>query len=367
MIAVLLQSLSLRIGIITGRDLAQLCKRAFHPAISVVLWVISELAIMATDLAEVIGTAIAFDLLFGLPIYWGVVLTSLDVLLILAGWNRHHLRMYEALIFCLILIIGICFSILISKANPDWIAVLEGYLPSGILVTDPDALYIGLGILGAIVMPHNLFLHSSLVGLKVEDKVGYVYTERFIEKGNGRMIEAVDWVKEKVMMVFRGAKKKDEEVVAGTLGAIGKSNTADTLVAEHDEPDPTSPTSSATTTAIPWILRPYSMKSTITHALQNANIDSAISLTYALVVNSFILIVSGSAFYNPTEPLATIKDAHGLLKRDLGAVAATLFAVALFFSGQCSTITGTLAGQVVMEGFLADPKGEDTVRGGWYG
>ncbi|KAJ3415451.1 hypothetical protein HDV05_004893 [Chytridiales sp. JEL 0842] len=341
-IAVLLQSLSLRIGIVTGRDLAQLCRRGFHPIWNIFLWIVSELAIIATDLAEVIGTAIAFKLLFGMPIWIGVLLTSLDTLLILAGWNKKHLRIYEAMIFGLILVIGVCFSILIDKSKPNWAEVFEGYLPSTLLVTNGDALFIGLGILGATVMPHNLFLHSALVSLQVDDRVSY-----FPMKSRG-LDQAPLWKR----MLPSWIKSKNNAAANMAL-----STSPSTATLDANLPVESATIASETPASVhPWVLRPASFKSTLDHAIRTSNIDSFFSLTYALIVNSFILIVSAANFYNPAAPpVATLEDAHSLLKRDLGPVAAVLFAVALWVSGQCSTITGTLAGQVVMEGFLGDP------------
>ncbi|KAJ3144972.1 hypothetical protein HK101_002562 [Irineochytrium annulatum] len=150
-IAVVLQSLAIRLGLVTGRSLAHQCRAALPKWLNVILWLLAELSIIATDLAEVIGTAIALYLLFGLPIPYGVLLTGLDVLIILAGWDAKYLRYYEAFILCLILGVGACFAVLIAKVSPNWGAAFTGYIPTPGLVTNSDELYLGLGILGATV------------------------------------------------------------------------------------------------------------------------------------------------------------------------------------------------------------------------
>src|SRR4026208_2421318 len=160
--AILLQSLSLKLGIATGRDLAQACRDHYSKPVSFFLWIICELAIAACDLAEVIGSAIALNLLFGIPLIWGVCITALDVLLILLLQNKGF-RYTEALVVSLVLTIGICFGLEITFSRPDLIGIAKGFLPSPQIVMNPDMLYIAMGILGATVMPHNLYLHSSIV------------------------------------------------------------------------------------------------------------------------------------------------------------------------------------------------------------
>jgi manganese transport protein len=263
--AILLQSLSLKLGIATGRDLAQACRDHYSRPVSFFLWVICELAIAACDLAEVIGSAIALNLLFGLPLIWGVCITALDVLLILLLQNKGF-RYTEALVIALVLTIGVCFGLEIVFSRPDLFGIAKGFLPSPQIVMNPDMLYIAMGILGATVMPHNLYLHSSIVQTRL-----YELTPR------------------------------------------GKRE-----------------------------------------AIKFATIDSTFALMFALFINAAILIVSAATFYSRgRNDIAEIGDAYKLLTPLLGITgASTLFAVALLASGQNSTLTGTLAGQIVMEGFL---------------
>jgi manganese transport protein len=263
--AILLQHLSLKLGIVTGRDLAQACRDHFSRPVGFVLWVLCEVAIAACDLAEVIGSAIALNLLFGIPLVVGVLLTAADVLVVLLLQHRGF-RYIESLVAGLIFIIGGCFAYELIAAQPAAAAVLGGLLPSPQIVTNPAALYIAIGILGATVMPHNLYLHSSIV-----------QTRDF---------------------------RRDDEGKAG--------------------------------------------------AIKFATIDSTVALLFAFFINAAILIMSAAAFHGTDHAgVADIGDAYILLTPVLGAsLASTLFAVALLASGQNSTLTGTLAGQIVMEGFL---------------
>ncbi len=265
LMAMVLQALSARLGIVSGRDLAQACRDHYPRPIALVLWVLAELAICATDLAEVIGTAIALNLLFGIPLLAGVIITVADVLLILL-LQSYGFRYMEALIVSLIMLIGGCFAYEIMLSQPDWAAVAGGFMPSPQIVTDPAMLYIAIGILGATVMPHNLYLHSSIV-----------QTRRFDESVSGRR-----------------------------------------------------------------------------EAIRYATADSTIALFAALLINASILIVAAATFHaTGNTEIAEIQDAHRLLTPLLGATAAgVVFAVALLASGQNSAVTGTLAGQIVMEGFL---------------
>ncbi len=263
--AILLQALALRLGIASGRDLAQACHDAWPRWVSNILWVLAEAAIIATDLAEVIGTAIALNLLFGIPLTLGVVLTALDVFLILWLQNRGF-RYLEAVVIALTLVIAASFVIQMSYANPVIGDVLAGFIPRSDLLTNPDMLYLSLGIIGATVMPHNLYLHSSII-----------QTRDF-----GDSIAA-----------------KRQAIWMGTL-------------------------------------------------------DSTIALMFALFINASILILSAAAFYATGRfEVAEIQDAHRLIAPVLGApLAATLFGVALLASGLNSTVTATLSGQIVMEGFI---------------
>ncbi|MDQ3197312.1 MAG: Nramp family divalent metal transporter [Pseudomonadota bacterium] len=265
LMAILLQALALRLGIVTGRDLAQACRDHFSPRVSFVLWVLCELAIIACDLAEVIGSAIALNLLFGIPLVWGVLLTAFDVMILLLLQNRGF-RWLEAVVIALVLTIGVSFAAQIVFSHPDIAAIARGFVPSPQIVTNPEMLYIAIGILGATVMPHNLYLHSSIAQTR-----NYART--------------------------REGKKE---------------------------------------------------------AIKFATIDSTLALMLALFINSAILIVAAAAFYSSGKhEVAEIGEAYQLLSPILGvAGASTLFAVALLASGQASTLTGTLAGQIVMEGFL---------------
>src|SRR5205807_7025727 len=265
LIAILLQSLSLKLGIATGRDLAQACRDHYSKPVSFFLWVICEIAIAACDLAEIIGSAIALNLLFGLPLLAGVCITGLDVLIVLFLQNKGF-RYIEALVIALIFVIGGCFAWELVVSHPDLLGIAKGFVPSAKIITDPGMLYIAIGILGATVMPHNLYLHSSIV-----------QTRRY------------------------------------ELNAAGKRE-----------------------------------------AIKFATIDSTLALMFALFINAAILIVSAAVFHwSGHQEVAEIQDAYRLLSPLLGLGAASiLFAVALLASGQNSTLTGTLAGQIVMEGFL---------------
>jgi manganese transport protein len=265
LMAILLQGLSLKLGIVTGRDLAQACRDHFNRPMSYFLWVICEIAIAACDLAEIIGSAIALNLLFKMPLLVGVCVTSLDVLIVLFLQNKGF-RYIEALVITLIAVIGGCFAWELIASRPDMVGIAKGFIPSPQIVSDPGMLYIAIGILGATVMPHNLYLHSSIV-----------QTRRY------------------------------------ELNSSGKRQ-----------------------------------------AIKFATIDSTLALMFALFINAAILIVSAATFYSRgRNDIAEIQDAYKLLSPMLGvAGASTLFALALLASGQNSTLTGTLAGQIVMEGFL---------------
>jgi manganese transport protein len=263
--AVLLQGLSAKLGIVTGRDLAQACRDAYSTPTVMMLWVLCELAIVACDLAEVIGAAIALNLLFGIALPWGVGLTALDVLLILYLQDRGF-RKLEAFVIALVALIAGCFVFELFIARPDMAAVMGGLVPTGTILRNPEMLYIAMGILGATVMPHNLYLHSSIV--------------------QTRQFEATH------------AGKRE--------------------------------------------------------AVRFAFIDSTVALSFAFFINAAILILAAATFHRAGHTtIAEIQDAYRLLTPLLGVGAAsTVFALALLASGQNSTITGTLAGQIVMEGFL---------------
>lgn len=263
--AIVLQSLCARLAVASGRDLAQACRDAFPRWVAWPLWALAELAIIATDIAEVIGTAIGLNLLFGIPLEIGVLITALDVFLIL--WlQKKGFRWLEAFIITLLGVIALCFGIQIALADPDWRQVITGFAPTVEIVKNPEMLYLALGILGATVMPHNLYLHSAIVQTRA-------YGDSLPEKRQ---------------------------------------------------------------------------------ALRYATIDSTVALMFALLINASILILAAASF-NATgqTDVADLDRAHALLGPLLGlSVAPTLFAIALLCCGLNSTVTATLAGQAVMEGFL---------------
>jgi manganese transport protein len=265
LIAILLQHLCVKLGVVTGRDLAQACKEWHSKPVSMGLWVLCELAIAACDLAEVVGSAIGLQLLFGIPLIWGCLITVLDVMLVLLLQNRGF-RYVEALVIALIATIGTCFVAELLFAKPHLPDVLAGFVPTLEIVKNREMLFVAIGILGATVMPHNLYLHSSIV-----------QTRNFERTTEGRA-----------------------------------------------------------------------------EAIKYATIDSTFALMMALFINGGILVLSAAAFHwSGNREVAEIQDAHRLLSPVLGVgLASTLFAVALLASGQNSTLTGTLAGQIVMEGFL---------------
>ena len=265
LLAMFLQALSAKLGIATGRDLAQACRDHYSRRTSIFLWVVCELAIAACDLAEVLGSAVALKLLFGIPLLLGVILTALDVLVVLALQGRGF-RWVEAFVVTLIATIAVCFAYEIFFARPLWLEAAQGFIPRAEILRNREMLYIAIGILGATVMPHNLYLHSSIV-----------QTRAFGQSSEGRR-----------------------------------------------------------------------------EAIRYAIIDSTVALFFALFINAAILVLGAAAFHTRgLHEVAEIGDAYKLLSPILGAsLASTLFACALLASGQNSTLTGTLAGQIVMEGFL---------------
>lgn len=265
LLAILLQFLSAKLGIVSGRDLAQACRDHFSGPVNIFLWVLCEIAICACDLAEVIGSAIALNLLFGIPITMGVLLTALDVFVILY-FQRWNFRVFEAFVIGLMLIIAVCFWVEIIFSKPDFGEIFKSLIPHSDILTHPEMLYISMGILGATVMPHNLYLHSSIVQTrKYEDTI----------EGKKEALKFVTW-------------------------------------------------------------------------------DSTIALSIAFFINAAILIIAAAVFHaSGRTGVASIEEAYQLLTPLLNApLASTLFALALLASGQNATLTGTLAGQIVMEGFL---------------
>lgn len=265
LMAILLQALCVRLGVATGRDLAQACRDYYSRPVAMVLWVLCEIAIVACDLAELLGSALALNLLFGLPMAAGVCLTTLDVLLLLMLQSKGF-RYTEAIVITLVATIAVCFGAQVWMSSPDWAGVAGGLVPTTEILTNPSMLYIAMGILGATVMPHNLYLHSSIVQTRA-------------------------WL----------------------------SSDADKR-----------------------------------QAIKYATIDSSVALSLAFFVNAAILVVAAATFHRVGRyDVADIRDAYLLLSPLLGiAGASTLFALALLASGTASTLTATLAGQIVMEGFL---------------
>ena len=265
LMAILLQALCVKLGVATGRDLAQACRDYFSPRVSFGLWILCEIAIAACDLAELVGSAIALQLLFGIPLAIGVCITALDVLVILFLQSKGF-RYVEALVITIIAVIGSCFIVELIVARPELGGVFQGFIPQSEVVRNPKALFIAIGILGATVMPHNLYLHSSI-------------------------IQTRDWQET--------PEKKREAIKFGTI-------------------------------------------------------DSTVALSIALFINAAILILSAATFhFSGYQDVAEIQTAYKLLSPALGfAPASILFAIALLASGQNATLTGTLAGQIVMEGFL---------------
>jgi manganese transport protein len=265
LMAILLQALAARLGIASGRDLAQACRDSYSRPTTIVLWVLCEIAIAACDLAEVIGAAIALNLLLGLPLIWGVTLTALDVLIVLFLQHRGF-RYVEALVVALIVLIAGSFAVEMFLARPDFAQVARGFIPRTEIIRNGGMLYIAIGILGATVMPHNLYLHSSIV-----------QTRKYFDTYESRQ-----------------------------------------------------------------------------EAIRYATIDSSVALMSALFINAAILVMAAAVFHGTGhQGVADISDAYQLLSPLLGTtMASVLFAVALLCSGQNATLTGTLAGQIVMEGFI---------------
>jgi manganese transport protein len=265
LMAILLQALCVKLGVATGRDLAQACRDNFHPKVNFFLWILCEIAISACDLAELVGSAIALQLLFHIPLAIGVCITALDVFVVLFLQSKGF-RYIEALVVAIITVIGGCFVAELIFARPDLGGILQGFVPQTVVVHNPQALYIAIGILGATVMPHNLYLHSSIVQTRAWQDT---------------------------------PEKKREAITFGTI-------------------------------------------------------DSTVALSIALFINSAILILAAASFhFSGHQDVAEIQDAYQLLSPLLGtAPASAIFAVALLASGQNSTLTATMAGQIVMEGFL---------------
>ena len=273
LMAMVLQSLCCRLGIATGMDLAEACAKALPSPLRIPLWLLAELAIVACDLAELVGSAIALQLLFGLPLPWGVALTALDTLLLLL-LQRWGIRRLEAVVIAMVALIGGCFAVELLLLQPSWPAIGQGFIPQASTLINGGELFLAAGILGATVMPHNLYLHSSLVK-----------SRQWETKHNGQ-------------------KQGESE---------GRKK-----------------------------------------ALKFSTLDALLALSLAFFVNAAILVLAGGSFYGrPGPPVTDLSQAYHLLTPILGtSIASVLFGIALLTSGQSSTLTATMAGQVVMEGFL---------------
>jgi manganese transport protein len=273
LMAMVLQSLCCRLGIASGLDLAEACAKALPSPLRIPLWLLAELAIVACDLAELVGSAIALQLLFGLPLPWGVALTALDTLLLLL-LQRWGIRRLEAVVIAMVALIGGCFAVELLLLQPSWPAIGQGFIPQASTLLNGEELFLAAGILGATVMPHNLYLHSSLV-------------------------KSRQWETK-----HDGQKQGESE---------GRKK-----------------------------------------ALKFSTLDALLALSLAFFVNAAILVLAGGSFYGrPGPPVTDLSQAYHLLTPILGtSIASVLFGIALLASGQSSTLTATMAGQVVMEGFL---------------
>lgn len=288
MMAVLLQYLCIKLGTVCQRDLAEACRENFPWRVNLFLYLLCEIAIIACDLAEIIGSAIALELLFGIPLIWGILVTCVDVLIVLSGWTARHNKKFELGIVFLVFTVGFCFSFILIQSKPDWMLVMEGFVPKSLILTDLKALYVSMGIIGATVMPHNLYLHSNIVKIKSVD------CQRL------------------------SSVTEDEE---------------QSLIEQDQQENDLSNVD-------------------INRMIKYSNFDCVLALTFAFAINSFILIVSASALNDADRPVGDLSEAYNLLSEKLGAAAGIAFAFALLLSGQSSTVTGTMAGQICMEGFL---------------
>ncbi|KAI9207781.1 natural resistance-associated macrophage protein-domain-containing protein [Polychytrium aggregatum] len=341
--AVLFQSLSAKIGIVTGRDLSQLCRKHFHPWLNYILYFVAEVAVMATDLAEIIGAAISLKLLLGIPLIGGIILTTLDVFLVLVTFQAKYMRIFEFIIIVLVLMVGICYAVLLSQSAASGVDVLKGYLPlDSTIFTDPTTLYVGMSILGATVMPHNLFIHSRLVQYRSPRQDESEPDESLDSPGVSADRRSADRI-DQITTIEDGARTAAASIRSSVRSKEKLSTLVDGTIRASDPLETDLRDGSAHSSE--FVER---IKSTLSFTM----VDSAIALTFALYVNSAILIVSAALFYSKNQQVSDIPSAYNLIKTAIAPWAATLFAFALFCAGQSSSITGTLAGQIVMEGFL---------------
>lgn len=360
LIAILLQSLAIRLGVISGLDLAQACRCYFPKSVSITLYILAEIAIIFTDLAELIGTAIGLELLFNIPLIYGVIITCFDVVILMLVFKttqnsvnslpQHDYvnnlekpvkisigsRILEIGILLLVIIVGICFALEINFVKPNGLDVLKGFVPTINLFTDPNMIFVAMGIIGATVMPHNLFLGSAMV----KSRSGF-----FGDSLNQQLRPRFNCSKNIKVFLSRLFKKN--------FSNDTRNNNINGEITENEKDN---------------LQKTGRTTSRIFSIIKFSNWDLIVALFFALFVNSAILVVSAAAFYygipiydsttgeiisrTPKIEVAEIKDAHAILLEYLGSTASTLFALALFCAGQSSSITATLAGQIVMEGFI---------------
>jgi metal iron transporter len=375
--AILLQSLCVRLGVVTGLDLAQACRKHLNPPFALFLYALCEIAIIATDLAEVIGSAIALKLLFNVPIVIGVLITAADVFVVLLGLDIKHFRNLEIFIVLLVFLTAGCMLALVAKSTIVWEDVLQGFIPNPQIITNPKMLYVAVGIIGATVMPHNLYLHSSICKARAveykqlpEDEEPLlshdaynsstnpsshsVHIQSLTSSPSSTISSLCNTDEANLIDAYNSSTNPSSHTVhiqsltssqSSTISTLCNTDEANLMVAMEDSnlihlfnPHQIShPTSSLTVETI----------------ISLTLIDTVIALFVAAAVNCSILIVSSSNFYsNGLTQVAELEDAFELLTNNLGKFAGILFATALLFAGQSSTITGTIAGQIIMTGFL---------------
>ncbi|RCH79361.1 hypothetical protein CU098_001865, partial [Rhizopus stolonifer] len=347
-IAVFLQNLTIRLGTIAGLDLAAASRKYFHRYLNFFLYVLAEIAIIATDIAEVIGSAIALNLLFPqLPLPAGVAITAVDVFIILLFYNEEAddpdspssdsaslkmIRFFEMFVMMLVSAVGICFIIELAYSDIVAVDVFKGYLPTKEIFTDPDILYVAIGIIGATVMPHNLYLHSFIVQARCREWRSS--RPHVVQQGDHWLIKTDPFRTDIKETVQEDYNEKSHTIVAVDSASSCVSRTGGLNLEA---------------------MRSF-LDSSLKCNLHYGFIDLVVALTFAFFVNSAILVVASANFYygpnNQQQQVEDLFSAHALLKQYLGPPAAIVFALALLCAGQSSTLTATLAGQVIMSGFL---------------
>ncbi|ORX57495.1 natural resistance-associated macrophage protein [Hesseltinella vesiculosa] len=369
LIAIFLQNLAIRLGTISGLDLAATSRRYLPKHLNLFLYVLAELAIIATDLAEVIGSAIALNLLFpSLPLPAGVAITALDVLIILFFYNednnddgnaKHDMRFvhyFEWFVMLLVGAVGVCFIIELAFSPVVMSEVAAGLLPSREIFTNPDCLYVAIGVIGATVMPHNLFLHSFIVQSRCHEW----------RSQRPQAVPSNDHEQTDHETSYQTSPASSDTLVEGDDGWDAKDSvammplyTSPSTIAEYDQDD----IKDNKDTAVLIEPNEQSMDELRAYLLQHIHrnlhysfIDLIVALSFAFFINAAILVVASANFYDPSasavSKMSDLFDAHDLLDRYIGSAAALVFAIALLCAGQSSTLTATLAGQVVMSGFL---------------